>query len=297
MHINLNDRYEPFKGNVFSSDLLRSGCSESKILKKRLEQFEEKTMSLLSDTFSAISGLTTSNTDHESEIVDLKQKVEDQGSEIVDLKQKMVDLKQKVEDQGEIVDLKQKMVDLKQKIVDLKQKVEDQGSEIVDLKQKMVDLKQKVEDLGSEIVDLKQKVVYLLKKDAARDAAAMTKRFQIAFQDLSKEHNLENQVNPVVLDDLLRNRKVRVEFCHILFRENEGIMKIFKCQHLLHQIRNMSDCVRARLLKFYPPREGGVHLLSEITLFLTQEYDCLPKVEDHQVDPRALQDVTAFWED
>ena len=235
MHINLNDRYEPFKGNVFSSDLLRSGCSESKILKKRLEQFEEKTMSLLSDTFSAISGLTTSNTDHESEIVDLKQK--------------------------------------------------------------MVDLKQKVEDLGSEIVDLKQKVVYLLKKDAARDAAAMTKRFQIAFQDLSKEHNLENQVNPVVLDDLLRNRKVRVEFCHILFRENEGIMKIFKCQHLLHQIRNMSDCVRARLLKFYPPREGGVHLLSEITLFLTQEYDCLPKVEDHQVDPRALQDVTAFWED
>ena len=214
MHINLNDRYEPFKGNVFSSDLLRSGCSESKILKKRLEQFEEKTMSLLSDTFSAISGLTTSNTDHES-----------------------------------------------------------------------------------EIVDLKQKVVYLLKKDAARDVAVMTKRFQIAFQDLSKEHNLESQVNPVVLDDLLRNRKVRVEFCHILFRENEGIMKIFKCQHLLHQIRNMSDCVRARLLKFYPPREGGVHLLSEITLFLTQEYDCLPKVEDHQVDPRALQDVTAFWED
>ena len=235
MHINLNDRYEPFKGNVFSSDLLRSGCSESKILKKRLEQFEEKTMSLLSDTFSAISGLTTSNTDHESEIVDLKQK--------------------------------------------------------------MVDLKQKVEDLGSEIVDLKQKVVYLLKKDAARDVAVMTKRFQIAFQDLSKEHNLESQVNPVVLDDLLRNRKVRVEFCHILFRENEGIMKIFKCQHLLHQIRNMSDCVRARLLKFYPPREGGVHLLSEITLFLTQEYDCLPKVEDRQVDPTALQDVTAFWED
>lgn len=144
MHINLNDRYEPFKGNVFSSDLLRSGCSESKILKKRLEQFEEKTMSLLSDTFSAISGLTTSNTNHESEIVDLKQKV-------------------------------------------------------VVLKQKVVDLKQKVEDQGSEIVDLKQKVVYLLKKDAARDAAAMTKRFQIAFQDLSKEHNLESQVNPVVL--------------------------------------------------------------------------------------------------
>ena len=75
------------------------------------------------------------------------------------------------------------------------------------------------------------------------------------------------------------------------------MMRIYKCQHILHQIRKMSDSVRARLLKFYPPREGGVHLLSEITLFLTQEYDCLPKVEDHQVDPRALQDVTAFWED
>ena len=134
----------------------------------------------------------------------------------------------------------------------LKETIKHNEQTMEELKEENNKLKNEIEQLKKQLNEQETQINKLNKRLDDKESTELFKKYLVAIQDINHEDLLENKLNPVSKQNLIKLKKNRISDCHYLDNNYTVIEMNERRTFFLDKIQNIPADIKTKFDKMYP---------------------------------------------
>ncbi len=171
---------------------------------------------------------------------------------------------------------------LKETISHNEQTIEELRKENKKLKSEIEQLKKQLKEQEIKLEEQESQIKKLTKRLDDRESTELFKKYLIAIQDINHDELLENKLNIVSKQNLIRLKTNRISDCHYLDKNYTSVEKNERRTFFLNKIQNIPADIKAKFDKIYPK------LLEDIEKYIAPQPSNLTQ--------QSIDEINLWWE-